>query len=143
MSVEARNTTRAAIFASMYNRRVVATTGPRMLLTYNLDGHPMGSELSLQAYPKLITRRHLTVHFHGTAPVDRIDFIRNNRVVHATPGNGVMDITLKWADSEHIDTTWMPAARHCDHPFTFYYIRVIQTDGEVAWASPVWIDPGP
>lgn len=45
MCVEADELSRQAIFDAMYNRRVVATTGARMLLTYRLNGNRMGSEL--------------------------------------------------------------------------------------------------
>ena len=141
MSVEAGEQTREALFEAMYNRRVVATTGSRMLLTYVLCGKPMGSELSLKDSPELTSSRKLSVTFHGMAPAERIDIIRNNKVVHSVPGNGKMDVTMTWEDMEPIDKTWLPAARFCDHPFTFYYVRVVQTDREVAWASPVWIDP--
>jgi hypothetical protein len=23
----------------------------------------------------------------------------------------------------------------------FYYARIIQVDGEMAWSSPIWVDP--
>lgn len=141
MSVEAGEQTREAIFRAMYNRRVVATTGARMLLTYDLCGKPMGSEWSLKHSPELSCNRKLSVEFHGTAPVERIDIIRNNKVVYSMPGNGRMDISMTWEDLKPIEKTWLPVAKFCNHPFTFYYVRVIQTDGEVAWASPIWIDP--
>ncbi|MFC1453903.1 DUF3604 domain-containing protein [Verrucomicrobiota bacterium] len=143
MSVEARENTRKAIFEAMYNRRVVATTGPRMLLTYSLNGKPLGSELSLKTSPGLTGSRKLVVEFHGTAAVDRIDIIRNNSVVHSASGTGEKDMCVTWEDRDPIDDIWLPAAKFCDHPFAFYYVRVVQQDGEVAWASPVWIDPIP
>lgn len=34
----------------------------------------------------------------------------------------------------------MPPAKYCDRPFCFYYVRVVQADGQAAWASPIWID---
>jgi hypothetical protein len=141
MSVEAAEKTRRAIFEAMYNRRVVATTGARVLLTYTLNGHPMGFELSLTSLPGLAARRALSIAFHGTAAVSRIDIIRNNRVVHSAPGDGEMDMSLTWDDAEPMASVWLPPARFCPHPFAFYYVRVVQTDGEVAWASPIWIDP--
>jgi hypothetical protein len=27
-------------------------------------------------------------------------------------------------------------------PNTYYYLRVTQADGEMAWPSPVWVDEG-
>jgi len=141
MSVEADERTRPAIFEAMRNRRTVATTGSRMLLTYTLNGHPLGSELSLKGDPELASARKLAVEFHGTSPAAQIDILRNNKVVHCRPGNGQPDLCVTWQDDEPIGNTWMPPAKFCSHPFTFYYVRVTQTDGEIAWASPVWIDP--
>ena len=141
MSVEGGERTREALFEGMYNRRVVATTGSRMLLTYDLCGNPMGSESSLVGNPELTSKRKLSVEFHGMAPVERIDIIRNNQVVHSVSGNGSMDVSMTWEDTEPIAQTWLPGAEFCDHPFTFYYVRAVQTDGEAAWASPIWIDP--
>jgi len=141
MSVEAHEKTREAIFEAMYNRRVVATTGARMLLTYHINGTPMGSELSLKNSPNWASLRKISVEFHGTAVVDRIDITRNNSIVHSIPGNGTMDASIAWEDTDAIDKTWLSATKHCNHPFTFYYVRVLQMDGEVAWASPVWIEP--
>ncbi len=141
MCVEAQECTRDAIFSAMYKRRVVATTGARMLLTYRINGRPMGSELSLKAVPELADSRKLTIEFHGTGTVDRIEVIRNNIVVHTVPGKGERDILVTWEDRDPLDAIWLSEAKHCSHPFTYYYLRVIQQDGEVAWASPVWIDP--
>ncbi len=25
-------------------------------------------------------------------------------------------------------------------PFAYYYIRVTQADGHIAWSSPIWVD---
>ncbi|NQU11045.1 DUF3604 domain-containing protein [bacterium] len=141
MSVEAPEKTRAAIFDALYHRRVVATTGARMLLTYRLNSQPMGSELSVKNMPELASRRSLTIEFHGTAGVDRIDIIRNNAGVQTVPGQGREDLTVAWEDTEPMDALWPAPAKFCDHPFAFYYVRVVQQDNEVAWASPIWIDP--
>lgn len=141
MSVEAREKTREAIFEAMYNRRVVATTGARMLLTYHLNGNPMGSELSLKNIPGLAALRKFSVKFHGTAVVDRIDIIRNNSVVYSASGTGLKDLSVSWEDNDPIDDIWLPAAKFCDNSFVFYYVRVVQQNGEAAWASPIWIDP--
>ena len=141
MSVEASERSREAIFAAMYNRRVVATTGARMLLTYRLNGYPMGSELSVSALPELADSRKLSVEFHGTAAIDRIDIIRNNSVVYSTSATDDRDLCLTWEDCNCMDSIWLPTSKFCTHPFAFYYVRAVQQDDEVAWASPVWIDP--
>jgi len=140
MSVMASELTREALWEAMWNRRVVATSGPRIILAYELNGSLMGSELTLTTEPNLRKRRLIQVKAHGTAPIERIDIIRNNETVHSV-SVGQLDCEACWEDTELIDEVWLPPAKFCDHPFCFYYVRVVQTDGEAAWASPIWIDP--
>ncbi|MFO7897623.1 MAG: DUF3604 domain-containing protein [Planctomycetota bacterium] len=139
MAVLADELTRGSIWDALWNRRVVATTGPRILLDYELNGRPLGSELRLTERPDLAARRELRVVFHGTAPAARIDVIRNNEIVH-TVRPDALDCELKWSDECPIDRALLPPATFCPNRFCFYYVRAIQADGEVAWASPVWID---
>jgi len=141
MSVQAGSRTRAALWRGLYARRVVATTGARRLLDFRLNGQPWGSELAAKRRRGLASGRRIEGRFHGTAPVERIDIIRNNEVVHTETGEGRLDVEFTWEDTQPIEQVWLPPARFCDHPFCFYYVRAVQTDGEVAWASPVWIDP--
>ena len=139
MSVQATEPTREAIWAALWNRRTVATTGARMLLSYELNGHCMGSELDLRLHPDLARERRLHVEFHGTAPADRIDIIRNNEVVKSFAGGGP-DCEVSWEDDAPLLGLLLPPAAFSKTPFCFYYVRAIQADGEAAWASPIWID---
>jgi len=139
MSVEARARTREAIWDALWNRRVVATTGPRMLLSYRLNNRPMGSELDASTMPELAASRRLRIEYHGTAEVQRIDVIRNNEVVHTVSPSG-LDHELTWEDTRPLAEVLLPPAEFCPNPFCFYYVRVVQTDRHAAWASPVWID---
>lgn len=137
-SVQAGETTREAIWQALWQRRCVGTTGARMIVDFEVASAPMGSELSLAERPELRSRRDVRVTVHGTAPIHRIEIVRGNREVHVHPGAGE-DATLAWTDEEEFDAIAMPPADHCPTPFCFYYLRVTQTDGEMAWASPVWI----
>ncbi|NLW51084.1 MAG: DUF3604 domain-containing protein [Candidatus Brocadiaceae bacterium] len=132
--------TREAIWDGLWQRRVIATTGPRILLDYTLSGRPLGSELSLAEDGALDGRRTLDVRCHATAPLEWIQIVRNNTVVH-THAVEAPDCELTWVDDAPLGGLWMPAARYCPHPFCFYYVRARQRDGQMAWASPVWIGP--
>jgi len=140
MGVLATERTREAIWDALWNRRVLATTGPRILLDYTLNGRPMGSEIDCVADPYVAERRRLHVTFHGTAPLRRIDIIRNNQVAQSYLGESRQDFEFTWEDGEGLEDVCLPPARFSERPFCFYYVRAVQTDGEVAWASPVWID---
>ena len=99
----------------------------------------MGSELSAAMDADLHTRRLISIEVHGTAPIERIDIIRNNRVVHSVSGTAP-DCEASWEDTSSLDEVLLPPAKFRASPFCFYYVRVIQADGEVAWASPIWIE---
>jgi len=138
MCVWAGAKTREAIWEALWNRRVVATTGARILLDYHLNGHPMGSQLNARTDKDLQRRRAISIEAHGTAPVERMDIIRNNQVVHSVPV-GALDCEVSWEDTSALDEVLLPPAKFSAHPFCFYYVRLLQTDREVAWGSPVWI----
>jgi len=140
MAVLAAERTREAIWDALWNRRVIATTGPRILLDYSLNGHAMGSELTLAAEPRLAHSRRLRVCYHGTAPVERIEIIRNNRIAHSVRPRATLDCEVEWEDVEELDGLWMPPAKFWPKSFCFYYVRALQADGEMAWASPIWIE---
>jgi hypothetical protein len=135
MCVLAKERTREAIWEALWNRRVVATSGPRVLLFVDLNGHPIGSTLKASDDPSMSRARRLTVSFSGTAPVQRIDIIRNNKAVYSSDKNA-----FTWDDTTSITDVVMPPAKYCPRPFCFYYIRAVQTDGQAAWASPIWIE---
>ncbi|MBI2442150.1 MAG: DUF3604 domain-containing protein [Lentisphaerae bacterium] len=139
MSVWASARTREAIWDALWNRRVTATSGPRMLLRYTLQEQPLGSELSIRRSPELRQERRMAVEFHGMAPLRCLEIIRNNRVVHAAQGRG-LDLELEWTDREPLEAIALHDAPFHPGAFVFYYVRAIQEDNELAWASPVWID---
>jgi hypothetical protein len=136
MAVLATDRTRDAIWDGLWNRRVIATSSPRVLLQVDLNGHPIGSEMKASTEATLRSSRRINVRFLGTAPVQRIDIIRNNKVIHTTG-----QTKFVWEDTTPLADALMPAAKYCNHPFCFYYVRVVQADGQTTWASPVWIDP--
>jgi hypothetical protein len=58
--------------------------------------------------------------------IDRIEVCRNNRFVYVNqPEKREADLTFLDND---------PIAG-----YSYYYVRVTQKDGEMAWSSPVWL----
>lgn len=61
----------------------------------------------------------------GTDSLQTVDIIRNAEIVHSfEPANDTFEAT--WTDPEP------------DTGGGYYYVRVIQTDGEIAWGTPIW-----
>ena len=140
MAVRAADRTREAIWDAMWSRHTYATTGPRILVDFVLNGHPMGSELFLSDHPELTTARKIAITVHGTDAVQRVEIVRNNREVYVHETTAP-DVTFEWEDTDTLDAVHIPPGKFWPTPFTFYYVRVTQRDDEMAWTSPVWISP--
>jgi hypothetical protein len=68
----------------------------------------------------------LVVKVLGTMPVRQIDIIRNNQFVHNL--NPMQrEVSFTYVDNQP------PAGE------SYYYVRVIQVDDQMAWSSPIWI----
>ena len=57
-----------------------------------------------------------------------VEIIKNNKLLHSRT-HGPLETTFEYVDKTEI----------C--PGDYYYLRITQKDGNMAWASPVWVDP--
>lgn len=116
--------TRRGILEALRARRCYGTTNARIILRFDVDGHQMGEVC--HAVRAQRERRDITIFVAGTATLRAVEVLRDNRVVHSwTPE--AMEGTFRWRDDTPL------------YHSVFYYVRITQTDGEIAWASPVWI----
>lgn len=138
LAVCARENTREALWEALWNRHCYGTTGARIILDFKLNGHPMGTELLVSEHPDLVGSRKISVAVCGTAKIGRVEIVRNNTDLH-TFNAGCCDADFEWDDNDSLQDINLPPARYSSVPFAFYYVRVTQEDGEMAWASPIWI----
>jgi len=75
-AVWAEQLTREAIFDALRRRRTYAVSGDRIGLDFRLNGQVMGQELP---YAR---RRELRVKAEGWDQVDRVEVLKDNRVIH-------------------------------------------------------------
>jgi hypothetical protein len=130
--------TRQHIFDALYNRHCYATTGERIVLGLTLAGHPMGSELSTATKPGLHVNRHLAGFVAGTAPLKKVELVRNGQVIHTLKSE---ETFLDFAYDDMVDLTKASIkAPDTGLLFAFYYLRVTQAKGQMAWSSPIWVD---
>ncbi len=130
--------TREALFHALYNRCCFATTGDRIILGFSIAGAFMGSEINTKTKPGLTFNRHITGYVAGTSPIKEICFIRNGITYHKIHPN-TMEFEFAIDDSEHLSKIAFKAVE--ERPaFVYYYIRVEQENGHIAWGSPIWID---
>jgi len=122
-AVYARDLTRESIWEALWNRRVYATTGERIIVEFTMDGHMMGEEYAAFNPPKL------AVTVCGTEPIDRIEVFRNKDCIYTYYGDKTEENFL------YVDEKIASGK-------SYYYARVIQADCEIAWSSPIWITYG-
>jgi hypothetical protein len=73
----------------------------------------------------------LKVKIIGTRPLAEVVIVKDNEVVHS----------IKPAGSE-AEFTWTDA-RSAPGKQSYYYVRAVQKDQRLAWASPMWITRKP
>ena len=129
---------RSSIAEALYNRSCYATTGERIIVGLDLAGVPMGQETDSAEKPGLHMNRHLAGFVAGTSDLKMVELIRNNEVIQTyNPDGYSFDFTyddlvpLKDVVIDNKDKK---------PPFVFYYLRVTQQDGHMAWGSPIWVD---
>ena len=129
---------REALFQALYNRHTYATTGERMVVSFNLAGQIMGSEVQLHKKPGLEFSRYLHGFVAGTTDLQSIEIFRNGELFKE-----FRDLTFHHEfeidDTDALKKIAMKSPD--DRPdYVYYYLRAIQADGHVAWSSPIWLD---
>ena len=125
----AKELTREAMFEAIRARRCYATNGVRILLDFRLNGHLMGQELKAEGDAP----RTIAVRAAGTADIARAVIVRNGQDVYTHPGSGRL-LEMEWQDAEPLADVVTPDG------WVYYYVRLVQADGHIAWSSPVWVD---
>jgi hypothetical protein len=111
---------RKSLLEAVKKRYCYAATD-NIILDLRSRGNLMGGEYTTRAAPSL------QMNVVGTAELAKVDILRDSKVVH-TIRPKAREYKGEWTD---------PAPREGTH---YYYVRVEQTDGELAWASPLWIE---
>jgi hypothetical protein len=81
----------------------------------------MGEEAVISGPPRF------TVHIEGTARLRDVEIVKDNKAVYRQQPGG-STATLEFRDSA------APGSAA-----NFYYLRVRQQDGQIAWGSPIWV----
>jgi hypothetical protein len=92
-----------------------------MLLVVRSGEHLMGDIFSTRELPKI------SIAAMGSKPIAKVSIVRDNKYVYTNEPNSV-DVSQDYTD--------MDVKAGQTH---FYYVRVEQSDGNLAWASPIWI----
>lgn len=129
---------REALVEALYNRSCYATTGERIIVGLFLAGIPMGKETSTAEKQGLAYNRHLSGHVAGTTKLNKVEIICNGKVLKTfKPDSYSLEFT--YDDMVPLEKTCINA-KDKKPPFVYYYLRVTQEDGHMAWSSPIWVD---
>ena len=123
---------------ALINRSCYATTGERIIVGFTIAGAQMGCELNTKAKPGLAFNRHIVAYVAGTSSLKEVTIIRNGIPFHTVhPKNAYLDMVFD--DTDPITKVLLNSSDDRP-PFVYYYLRVVQDDGHIAWSSPIWID---
>jgi hypothetical protein len=130
--------TREDLVTALRERKTYATTGARILLDFSVSGIEMGDSASTASVECRGT-------IHAVDAICTVEIVRNGESIEL-PAEACS--TLQKADClDQADTgDVLSVSFHWPDPApvnepTYYYLRVRQRDGQVAWSSPVWIKP--
>ena len=115
--------TREAIFEAIKRRHTYGATD-NIVLDVRMGEHFMGDEFDASEVPPL------QIRIVGTSPVAKVEVIKNENIIY-TAAPDRQDVTLTFLDQE--PTTGS----------SYYYVRMIQDDRQVAWGSPIWVNLRP
>jgi hypothetical protein len=111
---------RESILAALKKRHVYGATDD-IVLDVRSGEHLMGDAFKTGDVPSL------QIQVVGTAPIAEVVILRDSKLVETIkPDSG--EYKGKWTD---------PKPEAGEH---YYYVRVQQKDGQLAWASPLWIE---
>lgn len=137
-AIIAKAQTKEALFEALYNRSCYATTGEKIVLGISIIGQPMGSELNSGDKPGLAVNRHISGFVSGTTDLAKVEVICNGSVLKEIECDG-NSVDFTFDDMRSLDKIAFPA-KDGRPPFVYYYLRVLQEDGHMAWSSPIWVD---
>ena len=133
-AVLCRELTRAAVWGALNARRCYATTSVRILLDFELNGHVMGEDIAINAGNEdAYAVRRVRVRCAGTYPLCRLVIVRNGVDVFTQPFDE-MTAEVVWEDDRALSESVDPGVGG-----VYYYAKLYQQDGNVAWTSPIWL----
>ncbi len=137
-AILAKEHNRSSLMEALQARSCYATTGERMILGLHIAGFGMGAEIDTKSRPGLEFNRHLVGYAIGTQPIIEAALIRNGKVFRTFETKN-MEIDFQIDDTDLLGSIALEP-KEDRPPFVYYYLRVTQADGHIAWSSPIWVD---
>ena len=114
--------TRQGILDAIRRRHTYGATD-NIILDVRMGDHFMGEEFRVES------AQPIQVKIRGTVPIKLVEIIRGTQILYANePGS--QDVSF-----EYTDNNLKPGPEA-----SYYYVRVQQEDGNIAWSSPMWVN---
>jgi hypothetical protein len=110
---------RKSLLKAVKARHCYAATD-NIIVDFRCGDAIMGDDVTVSGAPKF------GIDVIGTGKIAKIDVLRDSAVVATLKPDG-KEFKGDWTDGKARDGTH------------YYYIRVLQADGEIAWGSPIWV----
>ncbi len=155
-AVYAPELTREALWEALLARRCYATSGPRIIVGLRCGDAWMGSELPVEAGRE----RVFDIDVVAEDALRRVVLVKNGQPRFILPGSACLDLPHRLPEQAssakgpagkpkvagppgegQVLRTTVSDVEGSDEP-AFYYLRVEQEDGEMAWSSPLWFVTG-
>jgi hypothetical protein len=111
--------TREGIIEGLNARRTIAATD-KIFVEFSCNDHLLGTEIEVGGKPSMVLK------VDGTAPISRITLVRNEQNYQQ------WEPKQKAFATSYVDDAPLAGENR-------YYLRIEQTDGNMAWSSPVWV----
>jgi len=121
-AVYAHALTRDAVFDAIRRRHCYATTGTRIFVDFRIDGAMMGEVVAARADRPV----EVSYRVGGTDRLAEVHVVKDGEVLRRR-------LCSEEVASEVFEDHDPAAAE------SYYYLRVFQEDGEMAWSSPIWV----
>jgi len=110
---------RQGIMDALAKRHVYGSTDA-ILADFRSGPHFMGDAFTTSTAPVFSAK------LWGTNAFQNVSVIKDNNVVYSTSGDRV--VAFSWADNTLAKGTT-----------SYYYVRGVQTDGQIVWVTPMWV----
>lgn len=125
---------RDAIYGALKARRCYATTGARAILRVWLNGHFMGDEVALENADDV---KDIFVEVAADGEIETVEILKNGAPFYRY--NGFLTPDLGWWRDNGQDMSVRALDKAHTTGTDYYYVRVVQRDGHMAWSSPIWV----
>lgn len=137
-AILAKEHNRISLVEALQARSCYATTGEKIILGLNIAGFGIGAEIDTKTRPGLEFNRHIVGYAIGTTGLTEVSLLRNGKVFRSIEiKDDKAEFTLD--DMDLLSDIALDGAGE-KPPFVYYYLRVMQKDGHIAWSSPIWVD---